>query len=212
MGLNHRFQATSTAPLRLFAQDFDKNGSLDPILAQAVNNSYRPIAQRELLASQIPSIKKKYPRNAPYAQAVIQELFPDTDWFSEHAFEAQTFETQWFKNESGTFVAQALPKAAQIAPVDNLLVSDFTGDGQPDVLFLGNDTGFDIETYHQNNSSGCLLQGIGNGQFIPLDGAIQATMEVRDAVLMPSANGKKRLIIANNNGPVQIFGVRSSKN
>jgi enediyne biosynthesis protein E4 len=212
MGLNHRFQATSTAPLRLFAQDFDKNGSLDPILAQAVNNSYRPVAQRELLASQIPSIKKKYPRNAPYAQAVIEELFPNTDWFSEHALEAQTFETQWFKNEAGKFVAQTLPKAAQIAPVDKVLVSDFTGDGQPDVLLLGNDTGFDIETYNQNNSRGCLLQGIGNGQFVPLEGAIHATMEVRDAVLMPPANGKKRLIVANNNGPIQVFMVRSSKN
>jgi hypothetical protein len=62
IGLNTRYKASAGAPLRLFASDLDKNGSTDPIIVQADGGRYRPVVQREVLASQVPSVRKRYPR------------------------------------------------------------------------------------------------------------------------------------------------------
>lgn len=212
LGLNTRFHASEQAPLRLFANDFDKNGSLDPVLALAENGAYYPVAQRDLLASQMPSIKKKYPRHTPYSQAAIDDVFDADLLLKGLCLDAKTLETQWFKNDGGKFSPQKLPGCTQVAPTARILAADFTRDGVTDLLFLGNDSGADIETYQFDASDGILLTGTGNGRFAKTGISIGATGEARDAALIQISSGKKILIVANNNAKPQVFGVSSSEN
>jgi len=48
-------------------------------------------------------------------------------------------ESAWFENKNGTFTAHILPLDAQVSCTKRIVVHDFTRDGKPDLLLLGND-------------------------------------------------------------------------
>ena len=197
--------------MRLFAQDFDHNGSLDPLLCIADDDVYRPVPQRDALAAQVPMVKKKFPRYAPYAAAAVTDIFPEKDLLSGLCLEAKTFESQWFENRQGRLVAHPLPLAAQVAPVQDVVAADFNGDGKTDLLALGNEYGAEIETYQQDASRGCLLLSDGQGAFSALphwQSGLLTRGDVRRAVLLRGAKGQRLLLVTNNDGRVQGFGVR----
>jgi len=207
-GLNSRHHATETAPIRLFAQDFDQNGSLDPLICTPWEGRYYPLAQRDVLAGQLPLVKKKFPRHTPYSNAAVDDIFPAKVLLSGLCLEAKALETQWFKNLGGKFVVQRLPPEAQLAPVYCIVAEDFNGDGKADLLFLGNDFDAELETYRLDASSGSLLLGDGKGgfQFLPNRfSGIWADGAVRDAVWARLESGKNVLILANNNSHIRAF-------
>lgn len=208
-GLNSRHRASAIAPLRLFARDFDQNGSLDPLLCTPWEGAYYPVPQRDLLAAQIPSIKKKFQRHAPYAKASITDIFAEEDLLKGLCLEAKTLETQWFENQNGHFIPHKLPAEAQIAPCNRILASDFTGDSKTDLLLAGNDFGADPETYLQDASNGCLLEGDGKGGFRYLPNwqtGLWASGAVRDMSLVRLKPGKNVLVLGNNNATIRAFG------
>ncbi len=207
-GLNSRYQASSLAPLRLFANDFDHNGSLDPLLCTPWEGAYYPVAQRDFLASQIPSMKKRYPRHTPYSNATVTDIFPEKDLLGGICLEAKTLETQWFENKNAKFLPRSLPLEAQIAPVSRILAADFTGDGKTDLLTVGNDYGADMESYRQDASNGCLLAGDGKGgfKFAPnWSTGFWASEEARDVSDVRLKTGKNVLILSSNNSPIRAF-------
>ncbi len=212
LGSNTRFHASAKAPLRLFANDFDKNGSLDPVLALAEGGRYVPALQREALAAQIPSIKKRFPRNAPYAKAKIDDVFEAKDLLGGICLEAQMLESQWFENDGRKFRPHSLPDYAQLAPVEKIIAGDMTGDGIVDLLALGNDYDMEIETYQLDASDGYLFVGSGNGRFAPRPIYLGCQKAARDAALVTTAAGGALLVVANNNDNVQVFKLLGSKN
>jgi hypothetical protein len=211
MGLNARYHASEGAPMRLFANDFDHNGSLDPILTLAEDNAYRPVVQRDLLASQIPSIKKSFPRNTPYANAVITDIFSKKDLLDGYVLAASTLETQWFKNNGGKFAPEKLPDYAQFSPTEKILVTDVSLDGIPDLIILGNDRGIEIETYAMDASDGFVFPGTGNGTFERSPLRIGVTGDARDAFILEMPKGKKMMLVAQNNGPALLFNISAGK-
>ena len=61
-----------------------------------------------------------------------------------------------------------MPRAAQIAPINGIVVEDFTGDGHQDILLGGNMYGTEAETTRADASVGLLLKGNGTRDFQPL--------------------------------------------
>ncbi|MBP6810808.1 MAG: VCBS repeat-containing protein [Saprospiraceae bacterium] len=217
-GLNSRHHASEAAPLRLFASDFDQNGSLDPLLCTPWEAAYYTVAQRDLLASQIPAVKKKFPRHTPYSNAPAVEIFSEKELLGGICLEAKTLETHWFENVSPPskggggreikFIAHKLPLEIQTAPVSRILATDFTGDGKTDLLMVGNDYGADAQTYRQDASSGCLLKGDGKGGFNFVPNKVSgfwASEEARDMSLVRLKSGKNVLVLSNNNSQIRAF-------
>ncbi|MFN0212954.1 MAG: hypothetical protein ACKVT2_01755, partial [Saprospiraceae bacterium] len=206
-------------PLRLFANDFDHNGSLDPLLCTPWEGAYYPVAQRDLLALQVPMVKKKFPGHTPYSIATAGNIFLEKDLLGGICLEAKTLETQWFENVSPDsngkkrskikFIAHKLPLEAQLAPVCRMLAADFTGDGKTDLLAVGNEYGADTETYRQDASNGCLLAGDGKGRFhfIPnWKTGFWASEEARDLAAIQLLTGKNVLILGANDSQIRAFG------
>jgi hypothetical protein len=188
------------APLRLFATDLDKNGSTDPIIAQADGGRYRPAAQREMLAAQVPSVRKRFPRNTPYATAAIEEIFPEEDLLGGLILQAQILASGWFENKNGIFEFHALPYPAQLAPVERMIAGQFNRDDITDLIVLGNDYGMDTETYQLDASEGYVLFGGGRGNFTT-HGQIGANGEARDACLLDG----KMLVVVRSGGVASVF-------
>ena len=205
LGLNSRYRA----PLRLYAKDFDQNGSLDPILCVQENGRYLPVSMRDNLLKQLPGLKKKFVRNTAYSMAPVEEVFSKNELEGARMLETQMLESAWFENRNGEWVAHPLPDEAQISPVYAIRSGDFTGDGLTDLLLVGNDSGFDVETGPLDTSPGCLLQGDGKGNFTAIparQSGFWATAEARDLVALKQAGtGRMLWLVGNNNGQVQVF-------
>jgi hypothetical protein len=198
LGLNTRFDA----PLHLYANDFDNNGSMDPILCVEENGRQLPVPMRDDLIKQLPYLKKKFVRNAIYAKSDIHNVFSKDELNNAKHFTTDILASVWIENKNGEFIIHQLPDAAQIAPVYGIDINDINEDGNLDILLVGNDSGFEVQTGPLDTSPGCLLLGNGSGGFkyFPARNAgFWATDEARDIVrLKQKSSGKDIYLIPNN--------------
>lgn len=205
LGLNTRIKASKEKPLAVFAKDIDGNGSIDPIIAFTYKDNFMPYVQRDMLAKQVRSIKKKFPRYKAYSSATVKDIIGDLS--SAQKYEAYCMTSSYFENQKGKFKRSDLPIYAQISPVKCILVNDFNKDGIPDLLLAGNDKGADTETGVYDACTGLILQGDGKGNFKPItskESGIWFDKESRDMALI-KVGDKTEIICTNNNSPVQVF-------
>lgn len=208
-GLNTRYAASENAPMTFYANDFDKNESIDPVLAFYEGDKVYPFVQKDVMIKQMPFLKKRFIYAKDYAKATIQDIFPKQDLDAALVLKAFTLETCWWENKGGKFVRHALPKQAQVAPVFGIIAHDFNKDGNPDILMAGNKYGMEVETNRCDAGNGILLVGDGKGNFTWMDNTksgFWATKEARDLALLQAAEGKVKILVSNNHDKLQIFG------
>ncbi|MEZ4919891.1 MAG: VCBS repeat-containing protein [Saprospiraceae bacterium] len=213
IGLNTRYEASAEAPMKVFAKDFDGNGSMDPLVTVAFEGRYVTTVMRDHWAMQIGAgnVKKNFPRHTKYAEAAITDVWSPEALKSSYIRETHTLATSWFENKNGQFIQHVLPSEAQVAPVFAIVHADFNNDGFEDLLLMGNDSGMEVETARMDASNGCLLLGDKAGRFTYEPNFIHglwASKEVRSAALMNSG-GDRLILIGNNNDAVQAWKQKS---
>lgn len=203
LGLNSRLKA----PLKLYARDFDGNGSVDPIITFMENGKEYPLPRRENLIKQLPKLKKKFVYFGPYSVATIQEVFSDNELRQATVLEALELRTTLFLNQGkGAFKAMPLPLEAQWSPANQFLVEDLNQDGNPDIMLAGNNYASDTESGPYDAGNGLVLLGDGKGGFRPLSGmesGLWANKDAKDLKVVQLANGNRLYLVANNNAAVQ---------
>jgi hypothetical protein len=210
LGLNNRFTASSEYPLTLVANDFDGNGSLDPIMCYYWNGKLYPFAGRDFIIGQIPRLKKKFIRYTPYAKATLQDIFTKDELEKSKYYYAYTFRTSLFKNDNKKLVAVDLPGQVQLSPVYDFVVEDFNADGRKDILMAGNFLYSETETGEMDAGNGVLLLQRADGQFDFIENhqhGFWAQKEVRDLKLIKLADGHEAILTGNNRGPIEISTV-----
>jgi hypothetical protein len=75
MGANLPWKASAREPLTLYADDFDGNGRLDPVLCAYVQGVSYPVASRDELLDQINPLRKKFVKYIHYADARPEDIF-----------------------------------------------------------------------------------------------------------------------------------------
>jgi len=124
--------------MKLFIADFDGNGFQEQIIGQHLDGRYYPVADKDELISQIPSLKKKLLYYSDYAQADMTAIFSEEQLQNSFSLDLEMIESAIFSNEGGTYVPKALPNEIQYAPVYAISADDVNGDGHTDLLFGGN--------------------------------------------------------------------------
>ncbi len=74
-GYNNQFKASEKEPMTMYAADFDKDGLIDPIVCYYIDGKSYPMASKDELLDEIPSLKKKYIKYSDYADATINDIF-----------------------------------------------------------------------------------------------------------------------------------------
>ena len=168
LGDNHRFTASDEYPLRIYAFDLDRNGTLDPISTGYWRNQYDvmeeyPINYFDELVGQTPYFARKFKNYTAFSTATIDEMLDEEMRERiDYIFHANTLSSYIVWNNEGTFQWEKLPEMAQVSPISKTIVQDFNQDGFPDVLLAGNDHTYDISTGYYDASKGLLLMSANN--------------------------------------------------
>lgn len=209
LGLNSRIKASPSEPLKIFIKDFDRNGSLDPIIAYYNEGELFPLPLRDLMIKQMPALKKKFVRFRAYADAKMEDVYDAKELASAEQLIVQHFETSYFENKgNGKLERKDLPIEAQLAPTKQICIEDYNADGNLDILLVGNSFSSDTETGRYDAGNGSLFYGNGKGGFdfqANNEHGFWATKEARDLVKIELANGKNLFIVANNNDELETF-------
>lgn len=209
LGLNGPLQASAGQPLRLFYSDFDQNGFIDPIMEMAYTDGRHPVPTRDQFVNQIPAFKSRVLRYRFYAQATMADLFTPDELSAADTLSIHTLANSWVENMGdGSWTLHQLPEAAQWAPIMALSSLATTSGGAPWIFTAGNIRNVNVYFGQYNAGNGQMLQYQPNGTWnIPsiVASGFFVPGDVRDMDWITLANGRKMLVVGENEGPLSVF-------
>ncbi len=165
-GLNSNLKATEKEPISLYIKDFDENLSRDAILTYYQQGKEYTFYGLDELTGQLVYLKKSYREYKSFAEHTFREVFPNERLKGAMRQQVNTLESVLMKNNGiNGFELSPLPLAAQLAPVQSIVVEDFDKDGDLDALLSGNFHEVQPAIGKMDASYGTFLKGHGNGQF-----------------------------------------------
>ena len=211
LGLNCTYHATAQYPVQLYAKDIDNNGSIDPVMFYYIKDgdtrTMYPAINKDQLAGQVPVIKKQFLLNEDFAKATADKIFGNDS--KTLVLTCDETQTCWLENMgNGKFQKHALPKEAQVAPVNAIVCADMDNDGVKDILLAGNEYQTEVMTGRYDASYGCFLKGSKSKNFTavpPLTGGFKIDGDVKDLRLINTANNRKLVLAAVNNDYMKVF-------
>ncbi len=211
IGLNNKFHPSEEKPLYVYANDFDKNGSLDIVLSKIYKDQKVPVRGKECSSSQMPFISEKFPTYNAFANANLESIYQESELENSTKYEAYNFASLFIENNGkGGFEIKQLPAEAQLAPINGIVSNDFDKDGKIDVVIGGSVIETEVETPRYDAGKGLYLKGIGSGDFktnlqIEYSGLFLQG-DVKDIKLIHLGEIKKQaLLVANNNDILELF-------
>lgn len=172
LGLNYKYKATQEEPFEVYYHDFDNNGSKDIVLAYYNFGTKYPLRGFVSSTSQVPSLKGKFKKYELFAAADVFEVYGKRNLDRALNYKAKTFASAYIENlGNGKFKIHQLPMKAQFSSINDILIKDYNGDANLDILIAGNLFNSEIETARNDAGKGLLMVGDGKGNFeaIPKD-------------------------------------------
>jgi hypothetical protein len=206
-GLNSSLKVSAKEPAVMYYNDFDNNGSVDPLICHYVQGKSYPMATRDEMTDQIVSLRQKFPNYEKYSDVSINEILTPQQLQSAKQLTTNYFETSYFENENGKFVLKKLPLQANFFPVYAIATGDFNRDGKQDILLGGNTEHARIKIGKIDAGYGTLLTGDGKGNFKYVtqnQSGLCVKGCTRDIIQLKGKNGDS-VIFAVNDEPLSIY-------
>lgn len=212
-GLNNPYKASAKEPMRLCYNDFDHNGSIDPILGYYEEGINYPVAPWDYIIEQIPSLRKIIPTYASYASVSMEKLLLMLDVKGMQTLTCKTLHSVYLQNSGeGKFVIRKLPFEAQFAPIFGMLAEDINRDGNLDLIAVGNFYGTEVVVGRYDASVGIVMYGDGKGNFKSVnisETGLIADKDSKGIARIETANKTSLILITQNSDSLKIFKVQS---
>ncbi len=210
LGTNTKFRKNLTENiLRMYVKDIDGNESVEQILTYNRSDKWFPVASKDEIGKQIPSIiNKRFTDYSLYAGKTIEELFTSQQLDGAEIKEVKAFESVYLENlGNNKFKSKPLPILAQTSKIMTIVLDDYDGDGNQDVFIGGNFYGANMYQARYDGSYGLILKNDGKGNFkpiIPIQSGLLLEGEIRD-IQKIKVNKLPYYLIARNNNSLQVF-------
>jgi hypothetical protein len=217
LGMNNPYRISQQQPAKLIAKDFDGNGIVEPVFCYFIPDNNFVYKEnigiiRDQWAAQMPSIKKRYDLNQPYASATMEQIITPEEMKDAIVLTCNEVRSGYFENDGkGNFTFHPFGLQAQFAPVNTILIADAEGDGNKDVLLAGNEYEYNVTAGRMDASYGQWLKGNGKGGFSAIAPAKSGWItdgDVRDLKFINDKKWGKVMMVARNNDSLQIFRIR----
>ncbi len=192
-GLNFKWKASKEFPVKLYLDDYDKNGNVDPIIFYDFFGNNVPFASKDKLVGQLPSLKKKFLSYEKFA--TIKNIKDLTGKQEEDILEVRKIvelRSMLYLNIGEDTKAIALPKEAQMSTIEDFHIEQ--SEDQTQLFFVGNYLDYTTELGESSGNSGGVLEfSKGTIQFykkLPIPERLNARQLVK-------LNNDQYLVIAN---------------
>lgn len=210
LGLNNKFVASQAHPLKLYVNDFDDNGTSDPMIFQFKEGRYIPVFTKDEIEKQTVVIKKKYTTYKDYAEAVngIGDLFSEAKINQSIKKEIVELRSVCFTNMgNGKFEAIPLPNEMQFSAINSVIVDDINNDGILDIVTSGNNNYLHVNLGRLDGDYGSMAYGLGNGRFTYVTSSksglnVVGQVNASDKLLL---NGNTYFVFALNNDSIKFY-------
>lgn len=202
LGQNSKMRPSVEAPISLYVNDFDQNGSIEPIFAFRKDGRDYPMALRPDIIKQMSSMKKKFVYYKDYADKTVDAIFDPAllQRSTKHIFREPNTLLLINHKENG-FERKTLPMQAQFSPVYGIAVEDFNNDNKADIVLGGNLFSVKPEIGRYDALYGLVLLGDGLGNFKAinsLESGLKITGEIRHISSLKTKSGNILAFIRNN--------------
>lgn len=214
LGTNNYYHFSKETPLRVYAKDFDANGSTDAILScyflseQGTKEEY-PLHFWDELNGQSPKFRNQFSSYKQYGRAKMKDLLAPYDQSGMLVLTANYTYSAYIENKAnGKFAISTLPDGVQVAPVNGMVVSDVNGDNRPDVLLVGNDYGNEVFSGRLDAFDGGVLLNDGKGGFNfknAFDTHFEVTGDAKSLVRLRTSDENELIIATQNQDSIRAF-------
>jgi hypothetical protein len=212
-GKNSYFQPTLKEPVQIIANDFDKNGSIDPIITY-----YNPVEQdrfivhnRLVLTDQIPSMKRRFETFTQYATTPFRKAFNKAELEGIYVGNAYELASVILVNKEGKkFEIVELPEIAQVYTINDFVVEDVNRDGFADIIAIGNTYCQETLFGRYDASLGTILLGNGNltwKEWPPNKSGLVIDGDARHILTLETSGGQV-IVIGNNDDWLTFYARR----
>ena len=210
-GLNLHYKPAQYAPMKMWINDYDNNGTIEQIITLQENGGDYPIHQKRELTEQLPALKKQNLKASDYANRTIHQLFPEDVLAKSIVKKVETSASVIAINEGGgKFRIQNLPPRVQLSCICDITCTDVNNDGNLDLIMAGNNFEFKPQFSRLDASQGNLLLGDGKLGFTWQEydtSGFKVRDEVKYIEQFKDKNGKTFVITAINNNKPKIFAI-----
>jgi len=207
-GLNSHFKASPSKPVTMYVNDFDLNGSVEQIICTWNGDKSYPVAMKDDLVKQIPSLSVKFKKYDDYKDAAIGDIFSSEVLKRAIKLNANFMENCVMMNTGkGSFHLVPLPLKAQFSPVYAIIADDFDHDGICDILMGGNQYRAKPETGIYDASYGYFLKGDTSERWhsvSSLKSGLFTKGEIRDLKIL-NIKGSRIIVVGRNNDNLQFY-------
>ncbi|MEL6918280.1 MAG: VCBS repeat-containing protein, partial [Bacteroidota bacterium] len=204
-GINSKFTASSQKPITLYSNDFDNNGSIEPLVTYFYKEKETLFASKDELVKQMPFLNKKFLSYQSFASADMNDLFAVEKL--DKAYKKEVFELAscYFENDgNGHFIKKELPLIAQASTIRDIGIEDFDKDGFLDVILVGNDYEISTQLGRMDASHGVLLRFVENGFQWAKDWKVDISGPARSIAKITIKDSEGYIVGVNNNKPIFI--------
>lgn len=202
VGENSRYRASQSKPLELHFADFDKNGSVDPIIFQYFGDTIYPLASRNQLVAQVPKWKIKFLVFRDFAQVHQDRFFDPAEKEMASILYAHEFRSGVLKNLRESIEFEAFPRQAQFSrifgieklPEGLFAVGNFY---ENETITGRNDAGRGALIQLQNEADNSFVLGREQGLYVP--------GESRAIAKLMGADGHEIILISRYNQSLLAF-------
>ena len=209
LGLNYKYKATEDETFDIYFNDFDNNKTNDIVLSYYDGGKEYPLRGRECSSQQMPGIKQKFENYASFSTATLEDVYTDQYLENSLHYQVKSFASVYLENKDGEFIIHKLPSSAQVSSINQILIDDFNGDSNLDVVIAGNLYASEVETPRNDAGKGLFLKGDGNGNFESIkakDSGLFASGDVKDMSKI-KIKGEDYILIVKNSDYVQFVKI-----
>lgn len=214
LGLNNYYGISKETPLRVYAKDFDANGSIDAIIScyfrsESGSKHEYPAHFWDELNGQSPKFRNQFASYKQYGASSMRNLLAPYDTTGMIVLTANFSASAYVENLGNTkFKLSALPRGIQVSPVNGMVVTDVNKDSNPDILAVGNDYGNEVFSGRYDAGIGAVLLGDGKGMFTIVPSVatgFKVSGDAKALARLKGSSGKEMIIASQNLDSLRVF-------
>ena len=221
IGGNNPFHPSAARPYKVYAKDFDANGSVYPVsfsyYKSKIGGEYQayPTHFWDDLIGQSPMFRRKFDRYKCFALSTDQTFFTEEEKKDASVLTGNYDRSAWVENlGNGKFTLHELPWQAQLAPMNGMLAEDINQDGFLDLIQVGNDYGNEVFIGRLDASIGWVFVGDGKGGFtsIPaIESGFAVPGDAKSLVKLAKSGGEALYVASQNRSKLLAFSVKQQE-